>query len=230
MGVFWLVVSCWPVPSLGGVVTQGTGVFINDRGDVLTARHVVAGCAALFVVKDKRVVRATVAAQDESDDLAVLRTPLKPWLSAVLAAPGTARPRGGPVFAEGYDALQTMQDRRRTVSNAIMMPSAGGLSILSAVRPGASGAAVLGDGGLLLGVVLARTASGVSMPIPLSRSRVPEPRGLVISVRAAPADQIKTFLDRHGVPVRESALAQLGPSQARAPRAATLSVGVICEQ
>ncbi len=214
-------------PAWAGLPTQGTGVFINEGGDVITARHVITDCERLFVVKDGRVVRSRVVAESVDYDLAVVSTPLTPYLSAILAA--SPHPGSQPVFTESYDVLQSMENRSVQVFNAILVPGRDRLTMMSSVRPGASGAAVLGEGGLLLGLVQERTAKGALGPILLSRSRQPVGQGATVRVRAAPAADIKAFLTEHHIAFMESTRPQLGPAQARAPRAATLSVGLICD-
>ncbi len=47
-------------------------------------------------------------------------------------------------------------------------------------------------------------------------------------VNAVSAEHIKAFLREHAIAFTETDAPQLGRMQAQAPRAATLSVGVIC--
>jgi serine protease DegQ len=211
---------------------QGSGVFLNAAGDVLTARHVVKDCHSLYVVKDGRVLPATVLtiSQDVNPDLAVLHTGFKPYLSATLAetAPSTTASVG--VFAEAYSVLQRMPDRARLLSNAMTVPGSDGLQLLSGAKPGASGSAVLGSGGLLLGVVVERVAAGPgsSGSRMLSVGTAGGGIGGSTQVLAIPTARIKQFLRERNVEFSESDVAQLGPMQSPAARAMTLSVGIIC--
>ena len=208
---------------------HASGVFINASGDLLTALHAVADCSAIYAVKDGRVVSATVLASDATQDLAVLRTAFKPYLSAVFPDTQDAARRSQGVFAEGYNELQDMPARGRTLFNAMTVPSENGLSLISAVRPGASGSPVLGANGLVLGVVVARVAAdgNPSGRVELSQARKAG-TGEATRVKAAEADGISSFLRSHGIEHARSDLPQLGPMQAQAPRAVTLSAGVIC--
>ncbi|HEY4317908.1 MAG TPA: serine protease [Herbaspirillum sp.] len=208
---------------------QGSGVFLNAAGDVLTARHVVKDCRSLYVVKDGRVAPATLAATSLDPDLAVLHTPLKPYLSVTLARTAPASTASMGVFAEAYSVLLRMPDRARLLSNAMTVPGSDGLQLLSGVKPGASGSGVLGNGGLLLGVVVERVAAGPGS----SGSRMlsvgtGSGSGGSTQVVAVTAAQIKRFLQAENVEFFESDAAQLGPMQSPAARAMTLSVGVIC--
>lgn len=214
--------------------TQASGVFLNANGDVLTARHAVAACKTIYATKDGRVVQASVRAASKELDLAVLQTSLKPYLSATLPLTPAMSHRSVGVFTEAYSVLQRLPDRASLLSNAITLPGDGDLQMLSGVKPGASGSAVLGNAGLLLGVVVERVGAvanaSVTSSTMLSRaSAAGVPAGATL-VRAIGATQIKRFLREGGIAFAENDAAQLGPQQSPAARAATLSVGIVCEQ
>lgn len=216
-------------PTPFALETSASGVFLNAQGDVLTARHAVVACKALHVVKGHRVSEAELTASSEALDLAVLRTSIKPYLSATLAGSAPHTGASTAVFTEAYGVLQHLPDRATLLSNAMTVPGGEGLQLLSGAKPGASGSAVLDPGGLMLGVVVERVASG-----PGGSARVLS-RGagggaLVGStaVHAVPASRVREFLLEHGVPFTESDAPQLGPRQSPAARAATLAVGVLC--
>jgi serine protease DegQ len=210
-----------------GQDTSASGVFLNAAGDVLTARHSVVDCSALYVVKDGRVVEATILALHPSLDLAVLHTSLKPYLSATLAhtRPGS----GSGAFTESYSALQRMPDRSSVLSNAMTLPGEGALYLLSGALPGSSGSAVLGAGGLMLGMVVERVTSGpgVGDQRP-GRSVSPALSHGMNRIKAITARQIEQFLLTVAVSFAQSDLPQLGPQQSPAARAATLAVGIYC--
>jgi hypothetical protein len=222
-----------PQPSVRGLDAHASGVFLNAGGDVLTARHAVARCKSIYVVKDGHVVEATVRTISHDLDLAVLGTSLKPYLSATL--PLTMANTGSTVgvFAEAYSVLQRLPDRANLLSNAMTIPSDDGLQMLSGVKPGASGSGVLSGTGLLLGVVVERVGStsgtgSVTSTTMLSRATAAgAPAGATL-VRAIGITQVKEFLREGDIVFTESDAAQLGPQQSPAARAATLSVGIIC--
>ena len=210
---------------------NASGVFLNAAGDVLTARHAVADCRSLFALKDAQVAQARVIAESAELDVAVLRTTLTPYLHATLAADArTLAPGSVGVFTEAYAVLQRMPDRAALLSNAMTVPGVEGLQLLSGVQPGASGSAVLGADGLLLGVVVERVAaaphaSGMVLSRAASAAGV---AGGVTRVRAVPVARLRDFLDAHGIAYTHSREPQLGPQQSPAARASTLSVGVLC--
>ncbi|MFH0129439.1 serine protease [Variovorax sp. EL159] len=211
--------------------TNASGVFLNEAGDVLTARHAVSDCRTLFAVKGAQVSQATVIAASPALDLAVLRTTLKPYLSATLSRADAAPGRSVGVFAEAYAVLQRLPDRAGLLSNAMTVPGAEGLQLLSGVQPGASGSAVLGADGLLLGVVVERVAAAPHASGMTTLSRAASAAGVkggATQVRAVPASQVRQFLGSHGIAFTESDSPQLSPMQSPAARASTLSVGVLC--
>ncbi|WP_144637847.1 serine protease [Bordetella genomosp. 13] len=216
-------------PRLAGLEAHATGFFVNAGGDVLTANHAVSDCNALFVVKDGKVVRASLAASDARLDLAVLRTTLVPYLAATFVAGPEIKAGRQAVFAESYNVLQGMPDRASTLFNAFAEPGHENLSLISSVRPGASGSPVLGAAGLMLGVVVERFAldGRPSKRVALSAAQASGATGAT-RVKAVSATHVKAFLRNAGIAYTESDQPQLGPMQAQAPRAATLSVGIIC--
>lgn len=214
------------------VDTHASGVFLNDRGDVLTARHAVTQCQTVYAIKDGRVVEAQVVATDETLDLAVLQTTLKPYLHATLLQTEKTATGSIAVFSEAYSVLQRLPDRASLLSNAVTVPGSS-LQLVSAVRPGASGSAVLDQGGLLLGVVTERiglnpasitsgTAGKMSSRMTMSGTTS------ATLVHAVDVAQIKQFLQQHTITFAESDMAQLGVGQSPAARAATLAVGIVC--
>lgn len=227
--------ACLGASAFGGAGAAGTpessasGVFLNAAGDVLTAAHAVAACRSLFVIKGTQVAEATLRAASPEFDLAVLGSTLRPYLSATIAQVDALPATSVGVFAEAYETLQRLPDRAALLSNAMTVPGAEGLQLISGARPGASGTAVLGADGLLLGVVVERVAAAPhASGRVLSRGPSVGPQGGATQVRAVAAVHIKRFLAAHGIDFSQSASAQLSPHQSPAARASTLSVGVLC--
>ena len=95
---------------------------------------------------------------------------------------------------------------------------------------GASGSPVLGGAGLVLGMVVERVAvdGRLSGTVALSRRGGSAPGAGATRVKAVPVDSITGFLREQGAVHAVSDRPQLGAMQAQAPRAATLSAGIIC--
>lgn len=197
---------------------NASGFFIDMEGTVLTARHAVEGCGALYILKDGRVAHADLLAASDEADLALVRSSTKPYLAATFAS--VAEVQGSrPVFAAGYDVLQHMKDRNRMMYNGFTLdqrvePGEMRFMLFSDADHGASGSPVLNGDGLVIGLVTRREAAGG-----LSG------QGVVVAVSGA---AIKEFLRRAGIAFHDGNQAEISPLQARAPRAATLTVGIIC--
>jgi hypothetical protein len=212
------------------LTTNASGVFVNDRGDVLTARHAVANCKSLYAVKDGKVSPATIRAIGDAQDIAVVGTDLQPYLTATFSHSPDDGKGGKPVFAESYEALQLSKSLRGTLFNALTVPG-GGLSLMSPARPGASGSAVLDSGGLYLGMIVERIAlapSGGAITLSATAQSAAADHAGASHVKAVPVQEITAFLRANNIPYTESDVPQLETTQAVAPRATTLAVGIIC--
>lgn len=209
--------------------THATGVFLNQQGDVLTARHAIEHCKEIFVVKDGKVAQARVRAISNAHDLAVLGTELIPYLSATFPAKTQSGGSSMGVFAEAYSVLQRMPHRASVLSNAMTVPGGDDLNLISGAKPGTSGSAVLRADGLVAGVVVERVARGPGAAgAALSRAASATSVSGPSQVRAVAAGPVKQFLRDSGIPFTESDTPQLAPNQSPAARAATLAAGVLC--
>jgi serine protease Do len=208
------------------IESNATGFFVNETGDVVTARHVVEGCRSLFLIKDARVASASVKAVSSNADLAVITSTIKPLLAASFAGRNEVSV-AQPVFAAGYESLRHMSDRADTIYNAFTRdrPSqaADEFTLISSATNGASGAPVLNQAGLVVGMVTERAQASNDDP----RAYVAR-SGSASYVVALSADAIKTFLDASHVGFSVTDIPQLETMQAHAPRAATLEAGVLC--
>ena len=84
-----------------GITKAGTGFFLGGEGRLVTAAHLVAGCAGVRVVPEGGVaLAAEVESRDPALDVAVLRVggaaPPSAELAPALPAPGA------PLTAVGY--------------------------------------------------------------------------------------------------------------------------------
>jgi serine protease Do len=155
--------------------TVGTGVVIDERGYVLTNRHVV-GTSTKVRVKlfsDKEFA-ATVVWGDPAYDLAVLRIDAGQKLTALKLAPAADLMVGETVIAVGHPFGYTNTVSTGIVSaldRAIAMPSGdtlrGLIQINASINPGNSGGPLLNINGELIGinVALRDGAQGIAFAI-----------------------------------------------------------------
>ncbi|WP_249225566.1 S1 family peptidase [Tardiphaga alba] len=190
----------------------GTGFFVDDRGHILTARHVVQSCSRIVVHKEGRSMTAKLVAVSTPYDLALLHTPKTRGLAAVFPRNVTSAVND-MVFAADYTNLPTTVTRGGMLANASVGKTAGGdeaghIAITSPVTYGASGAPVLDSRGLVEGVISRKTN--------VNR---------VLAVGAAGA---KAFLASNNIRLQEDDRPQISGSASRAHRAASISAGIVC--
>jgi S1-C subfamily serine protease len=150
--------------SRGDNGSLGSGVVINDSGDVLTSLHVVAGAEEIQIIyaDGTRAIGEVIAAQPEND-IAVLGSNLVPEIivPAVLGNPNSLR-AGDEAFAVGnpfglYGSVsagvvsgfgRTFQPEgaENTIENLIQIDAA--------VNPGNSGGPLLNRSGHVVGIVI----------------------------------------------------------------------------
>jgi len=141
----------------------GSGVVVDDQGDILTSLHVVAGAAAIQVTyADGTQSAAEVVAAQPENDIAVLRTEQLPALlaPAILGNPN-ALAVGDEAFAvgnpfglysslsagviSGFDRAFSPPDSGRHLEGLIQIDAA--------VNPGNSGGPLLNRDGHVVGIV-----------------------------------------------------------------------------
>jgi S1-C subfamily serine protease len=138
------------------IVSTGSGVFIDDKGTLITNAHVVDGCKA---VGSEALGPGELLAVDAASDLALLRFRDRTGPYARLRESGVKL--GEPVTAAGYPLQNILANGLNvTVGNVSALAGIGGdrrmLQISAPVQPGNSGGALLDANGRLVGVVVAR--------------------------------------------------------------------------
>jgi serine protease Do len=137
----------------------GTGFFINDLGQVMTAAHVVHGCPVVEVKVDGRAVAATVLAKSALLDLTVLDTRgASPH--AIPLRTGSNFDLGEGVIDIGFPLSGVLAGspnvtRGNISSREALAGSLGQFQFSAPIQPGSSGGPVVSETGELLGVTVA---------------------------------------------------------------------------
>lgn len=142
----------------------GSGVVINDGGDILTSLHVVANASDIEVAfADGTVTSARLIGQQPENDIAVLRASQLPGLvvPAILGNPGAMRV-GDEAFAVGnpfglYSSMTAgvISGFERSFQPPDSEQELQGLiQIDAAVNPGNSGGPLLNRNGQVVGIVV----------------------------------------------------------------------------
>jgi putative serine protease PepD len=167
---------------LGGQETQGegAGVVYDNKGDILTDEHVVAGASRVVVAfQDGRKVQAKVLGTDPSTDVAVIHVdvPAAALHPIPLADSSTAQV-GDPVVAIGSPFSRpetTTQGIVSQVGQSIMAPNkytiTGAIQTDAAINPGNSGGPLLDANAHVLGLndqiqTNSGSSAGVGFAIP----------------------------------------------------------------
>jgi S1-C subfamily serine protease len=165
-------------------VGVGSGVVINEAGDILTAFHVVADAAEIEVLfADGSQATAVIASAEPENDIAVLQPSRPPDLivPAVLGSAGGMRvgdeayavgnPLGltGSMSAgviSGFDRSIPLDDGDRRLEGLIQFDAA--------VNPGNSGGPLLNQNGQVIGIVTAlanpidqNSFTGIGFAVPI---------------------------------------------------------------
>lgn len=139
--------------------SSGTGFFISDDGYLVSNAHVVEGCARAQVRYGLSAFHdANVVARDSTNDLAVLKTDIKPQTASTLRAGVRV---GETVAAYGYPLAGLLASGGNFTTGNISATAGLGddtrfLQISAPVQPGNSGGPVLDQSGNVVGVVVAK--------------------------------------------------------------------------
>jgi len=141
---------------------------------------------------------ATVLGADPANDLALLRTTVKPPATAIFRNPVDIG-SGGEISVIGYGTRKLPPIKPNLVAGTFQSPNEAGTRLLMkvAVRPGNSGGPVLDDSGRVIGVVYAQ----LNTPAVFKKEhKLILDRGFAVSNPVA-----FRFLERHGVAFQRTA-------------------------
>ncbi len=207
----------------GAGSSSGTGFFVSRDGHVLTNHHVVKDCATYDVsLAGGPRTPASVAARDTVNDLALLRTSLKPEALPAFSL----RPRiGESVYAFGFPLVGVLSTSGNfTIGNvtatAGLADDTRHLQISTPVQVGNSGGPLLDQFGNVAGVVVSKLNV-------LAAAKVTG--DVVQNVNFAIKSAIVTnFLDANGVAPNENRAGQTLDPAAIAEAARAYTVLVTC--
>ena len=181
----------------------GTGFLVSSNGDFLTNNHVVQGCTGLSIDG----VPATLIAQDEGFDLALLRVSPAPSADPATFAEKPAR-LNSDVTVVGYPLPDLLGGINVTRGAVTSLKGLGGnsveMQISAPVQPGNSGGPVVNAGGQVVGVVVAKLDAQM-----VADAIGDIPQNVNFAIRAEIA---KLFLYQNGVePIEVAETAPLPP-------------------
>ncbi|PNG26906.1 S1C family serine protease [Methylocella silvestris] len=213
-------------PPKGKARSSGTGFFVNAEGYVVTNAHVVEECESIRVLEDHGVpIPASVVSRDIANDLAVLKTGLKPERTAEI--------RSGVRFGENVAAfgfpLSSLlaSSGNFTVGTVTALAGIGDdsryLQISTPVQPGNSGGPLLDQSGHVVGVVSAKL-NALNVMI-ATNGDVPQNVNFAIKGRL-----LANFLESNRVAFTEAQISQQLSGPDLADEARAMSIFIECRQ
>ncbi len=208
-------IVCIRVPRPGGGKDMiGSGVIVDERGIVVTNRHVVgANRTATVVLHDGTTLKADVMAGDAGCDLAVLRVQPTKKLPALALAPVNDLMVGETVIAIGHPYGYTNTVSTGIISalnREITMPTqdviTGLIQITAAINPGNSGGPLLNVNGELIGINVALREGAQSIAFAINAGDVK-----AFLAKHLSAQKVSGVL--HGLQCTEKVLGETGDRQ-----------------
>jgi S1-C subfamily serine protease len=140
-------------------VASGTGFYVSDQGHIITNHHVIDGCKNMKVHSKGKVLETLKIAQDELNDLALLKISGKPShvfaLSSESAFPLQDIVVAG--FPFGDEISSSLKFTRGIVSSLTGIGNNySEIQIDAALQPGNSGGPIMDDYGNIIGVAVAK--------------------------------------------------------------------------
>lgn len=141
-------------------ISSGSGFVVNNDGVVLTNAHVVRSCQSIQVSlgEGSSAQAASVLARDVDNDIAALRTPLRPRAAVRLRDDKPMRP-GDAVVAIGFP-LSTLLSREPNVTAGVISAMNGlhgdprHFQLTAPIQRGNSGGPLVDSGGNVVGMVV----------------------------------------------------------------------------
>jgi serine protease Do len=192
----------------------GTGVIIDERGYIITNRHVVAGADSIIVrFVDDTELPATLILSDASSDLAILKVNSSRSLPALPLAPAGDIEVGEDVIAIGHPYGYNYTVSKGIVSalgRKIELPSGqvlkGLIQTSAAINPGNSGGPLVNINGEFIGVNTALRDGAQNIAFAINTDTV---KRLLSEKLSA----LKVAGVSHGLHVEEKVVSQTGDRQ-----------------
>ena len=198
---------------------SGTGFFVNSDGDVLTSAHSVDNCAGIAVARDQSPAGdAGLIAHDAANDLAVLKTTLRPEKAAAI--------RSGVKLGEAIEAPSSADSHGLTGGAVTSLAGAGGdtryLQFSGTAQPSDAGAPLFDQYGNVVAVISSNRAT--QNVVVASAGDVPPDVNFAIK-----GSLIATFLASNGIAFAEGAASHGISESDLVEQARAVGVSVSCK-
>ena len=205
--------------------SSGTGFFVTAEGHVITNAHVVEGCSAPKITWGlASPVTGRVLTRDGANDLALIKSDLKPNATASLRA-GVKIGEGIATF--GYPLVGLLSTKGNFTTGNVsaltgMRDDTRFLQISAPVQPGNSGGPMLDQAGNVVGVVVSKLNA-----IKVAEAIDDVPQNVNFAIKTS---VLMNFLDVNGVSYAAAGPGQAIDPAALAEKARAISVFIVCEK
>jgi serine protease Do len=202
------------VPGSSNKGPTGTGVIIDERGYIVSNRHVVCGADKVAVrLVDNSELYAKVVVSDAHSDLAILKVNASKKLPALLLGPAGDVEVGEDVMAIGHPYGYSFTVSRGIVSaleRSIELPNGvtltGMIQTDAAINPGNSGGPLVNINGEFIGIVTALRDGAQNIAFAINTDTIKH-------VLAENLSALKIAGVSHGLQVEEKVIAETGDRQ-----------------
>jgi serine protease Do len=200
-------------PSSKGAV--GTGVIIDERGYIVTNRHVIGSSDEIIVrfADGSEEVTAEIKVADSSTDLAILKVNVNKKLPALVLAPCNDLEVGEDVIAIGHPygysftvskGIVSALGRKIDLPNGVALT--GMIQTSAQINPGNSGGPLLNINGEFIGIVTAMRDGAHGIAFAINTDSIKQ-----LLAKKLPA--LKVAGVSHGMKVQEKVIASTGDRQ-----------------
>ena len=203
----------------------GTGFLINNKGQAVTAAHVVQDCARIEVRRDDKPFNGKLATATPLIDLAVINTGVNSGTPLPLRK-GEELKLGEAVANVGFPLQPLLSPdpsltRGNISSRSGLSGGLGQFQFSAPIQPGSSGGPVVSDEGELLGV----TQSTLNPTLLIQKGILPQNVNFALEAR-----YVAMFLKRNNVPFTEVNPTSSGNPDAGNKAALSSVISVACYQ
>lgn len=211
------------VPETKTPYSSGSGFFVSASGHAITNHHVIEDCKSVVIPIAGKDHRATIAAKDAHNDLALLQVPMSTSGAALFRRSRAAL--GESVTVAGYPLAGLLTSDLNVTTgtiSAIAGPEddARLVQVTAPVQPGNSGGPLLDKSGNVIGVVVSKLNA-----IKAARITGDIPQNVNFAIKGA---VVRSFLDIHGLEYQLAESRGAMQGEQVAARAREFTVPVTC--
>ncbi|MBL0403795.1 serine protease [Microvirga aerilata] len=205
-------------------LSSGTGYFVTNSGHIVTNHHVVKSCSTIAVFSgDQPAAEGRLIGSDETNDLAVLKTDLKPTKVANIRIGARL---GDPIAVFGYPLSQVLASSGNFTLGSItalagMRDDTRHLQISAPVQAGNSGGPLLDASGNLVGTIISKLNA---MKVVQATGDMPQNVNFAIK-----SSVVASFLESRGISYETNATSNALAPADLADHAKALSVMILCK-